>query len=75
MIISNLASLAIVEEAFEDEITPIQNNEREATTALSDPFDCLLDPLDISKDGIKWVKAEISRQISMCGIFHGRFVY
>ncbi|KAG1719294.1 hypothetical protein EDD22DRAFT_963314, partial [Suillus occidentalis] len=59
----NLASLAIVEEAFEDEIIPVKNDEREVSTALSDPLDCFSDPLDISKDGIKWVKAEISRQI------------
>ncbi|KAG2363350.1 hypothetical protein BDR07DRAFT_1483838 [Suillus spraguei] len=41
------------------------NDEREVSTALSDPLDCFSDPLDISKDGIKWVKAEISRQISI----------
>ncbi|KAG0695711.1 hypothetical protein DFH29DRAFT_256122 [Suillus ampliporus] len=52
----NLASLAIVEEAFEDEIIPVQGNEHEASTTLSDT-------LDIPKDGIKWIKAKISRQI------------
>jgi hypothetical protein len=75
VIISNLASLAIIEEAFENKIIPVKNDECEVSTALSDPLDCFSNPLVISKDGIKWVKAEISHQISMCGVFHGRFVY
>lgn len=68
MIISNLASLAVVEEAFEDEVIPVQGNEHDGSTAL-------LDSLDVPKDRIKWIKAEIARQIGMFGTFYGKFMY
>lgn len=58
---SNLSSLAIVEEAFlgDNNITePDVNNKCEASFTLTDT-------INISKDGTRWIKAEISHQLSI----------
>ncbi|KAG1790542.1 uncharacterized protein HD556DRAFT_1446064 [Suillus plorans] len=55
----NLSSLVIVEEAFlgDNDVTePDVNNECEASFALTDT-------INISKDGTRWIKAEISCQL------------
>ncbi|KAG1775775.1 hypothetical protein EV702DRAFT_1198981 [Suillus placidus] len=63
----NLTSLGIVEEAFPGDNSVVQpdvHNERNTSIALSDT-------IDISKDGTRWIKAEISRQLASLG---GKFL-
>ncbi|KAG1817616.1 uncharacterized protein BJ212DRAFT_1500091 [Suillus subaureus] len=56
----NLASLAVVKEAFEDEVVEVQGN---ACVASKPPAECV----DITKNGLKWIKDEISHQIDIHG--------
>jgi hypothetical protein len=68
IIISNLTSLNVVEEAFEEAKPAIDGNVREAATPPSES-------LDIPKNGIKWIKDELYRQIGMFDVFHLTFVH
>jgi hypothetical protein len=58
---SNLTSLGVVEEAFQDEIEIVQRNQSEAPIIEETTKECL----DISKNGIPWIKQELARQIGM----------
>ncbi|KAG1758023.1 hypothetical protein EDB19DRAFT_2034058 [Suillus lakei] len=55
----NLTSLGVVEEAFKEEVIIAQCNQSEAPTTR----ECL----DISKNGIQWIKQELARQIEQLG--------
>ncbi|KAG1788299.1 uncharacterized protein HD556DRAFT_1447895 [Suillus plorans] len=57
---SNLTSLGVVEEAFDEDSIGIDANVRGASVPPSES-------LDISKHGIKWIKDELHRQIDALG--------
>jgi hypothetical protein len=58
---SNLTSLGVVDEAFKDEAEIVQRNQSEAPIIEETTKECL----DISKNGIPWIKQELGRQIGM----------
>ncbi|KAG1873169.1 hypothetical protein F4604DRAFT_1681218 [Suillus subluteus] len=59
----NLMSLGVVEEAFQDEIEIVQHNQSKAPIIEETTKECL----DISKNGIPWIKQELAQQIEKLG--------
>ncbi|KAG1818703.1 uncharacterized protein BJ212DRAFT_1479689 [Suillus subaureus] len=59
----NLTSLGVVDEAFKDEAEIVQCNQSEAPIIKETTKECL----DISKNGILWIKQELGQQIEKLG--------
>ncbi|KAG2351507.1 hypothetical protein BDR07DRAFT_1501185 [Suillus spraguei] len=59
----NLTSLGVIDEAFKDKAEIVQCNQSKALIIKETMKECL----DISKNGIQWIKQELTRQIEKLG--------